>query len=76
MAAHEPAQSLAAFEETLRHEPNRFRALAGAATAARAVGDRATAAKHYAQLLKLGANADRPGRPELAEAARAMNPSR
>ena len=35
---HEPAQALPAFEATLQKEPNRFRALAGAARAARASG--------------------------------------
>jgi tetratricopeptide (TPR) repeat protein len=70
LAAHEPAQALAAFEATLRHEPNRFRALAGAATSARAIGDSAKAASYSAQLLKLGAHSDRPARPELVEAGR------
>jgi tetratricopeptide (TPR) repeat protein len=73
LAAHQPAEALAAFETTLSHEPNRFRALAGAATAASGAGDRAKAAKYYAQLLKLGAHADRPGRPELLQAAKAMH---
>jgi hypothetical protein len=72
LAAHEPAQALTAFEATLRHEPNRFRALAGAGKAASAAGDRAGAAKYYMALLKLGAHADRPRRPELVEAASAM----
>ncbi len=76
LAAHEPAQALAAFEATLRHDPNRFRALAGAAKAASAAGDRAATAKYYAELLKLGAHADRPGRSELVEAAREMHPPR
>jgi hypothetical protein len=76
LAAHEPAPALAAFEATLRHEPNRFRALAGAAKAARAVGDRATAARYSAELLKLGAHADRPRRAELIEAARGTGSSR
>ncbi len=66
----DPAPALKEFEATLRKEPNRFRALAGAATAATAMGDRATARKHYAQLLKICARDDRPGRPELIEARR------
>lgn len=69
LQAQRPVEALAAFEATLRKEPNRFRTLAGAARAAAAAGDRATARKYYAALLELGEGADRPGRPELAEAA-------
>ncbi len=76
LAAHQPAPALAAFEATLLHELNRFRALAGAARAAREAGDRAAARKYSAELLKLGARADRPGRRDLADAAREMNRSR
>ncbi len=65
---HEPAQALRAFEATLQKEPNRFRALAGAARAARQAGDRSTAAEHYSRLLKVAERADDPGRAELAEA--------
>ena len=56
------------FEATLKKEPNRFRALSGAAKAAAAAGDRATATRYYAQLLKVCARADAGARPELAEA--------
>ena len=70
LPAQQPVPALAAFEATLRHEPHRFRAVAGAARAASAAGERATAARYYGELLKLGALADRPGRPELIEAAR------
>lgn len=72
LVVDEPAQALAAFEATLRHEPNRFRALAGAARAASAAGNHALARKYAAELLRLAAHADRPGRPELVDAARAM----
>jgi Tfp pilus assembly protein PilF len=70
LAARQPGPALAAFQATLRHEPNRFRALAGAARAASEAGDRKTAATYYGELGKLGAHADRPGRPELVAAAR------
>ena len=70
LAAGQPGPALAAFEATLGHEPHRFRAVAGAARAASAAGDRPKAAKYYGELLQLGASADRPGRPELVEAAR------
>jgi hypothetical protein len=63
-----PADALAAFETTLKKEPNRFRAVHGAATAAAAAGQRAKAAEYRAMLRAITAHADRPGRPELADA--------
>src|SRR5262245_15875391 len=66
----EPAQALKEFEATLQKEPNRFRALAGAAKAAAASGDRTTARKYYDQLLKICVKGDTPGRPELQDARR------
>jgi hypothetical protein len=70
LEAHEPARALEEFTATLRKEPDRFRALAGAASAAAQAGDRQAAARHYARLVKTCARADTPGRPELAEARR------
>ena len=67
-----PAEAEEEFERTLMKEPNRFRALAGAARAAQLSGDRATGRAHYAQLLKVAAAADRPGRLELAQARQAV----
>jgi tetratricopeptide (TPR) repeat protein len=64
----QPAEALAAFEVTLTKEPNRFRALYGAARAAAAAGNRAKASGHYATLLRITGKADRPGRSELTEA--------
>ena len=64
----EPALALKEFEATMKKEPNRFRALAGAAKAAAAAGDRARATSYYAQLLKVCARADAGARPELADA--------
>jgi Tfp pilus assembly protein PilF len=64
----DPALALKEFEATMKKEPNRFRALAGAAKAAAAAGDRAKAARYYAQLLKMCARADAAARPELADA--------
>jgi tetratricopeptide (TPR) repeat protein len=69
---NEPAQALKEFEATLKKEPNRFRALAGAAKSAAAAGDRATARKYYDQLVKICVKGDTPGRPELQEARRAV----
>ena len=65
---HEPALALKEFQATLTKEPNRFRAVYGAAHAAALAGDRATASTDYDQLLKICVRADQPGRPELAEA--------
>jgi hypothetical protein len=64
----QPAQALTEFQATLGKEPNRFRALYGAARAASLAGDSATARNYYAELLKICERADSPGRPELAEA--------
>jgi len=70
LQVQEPALALQEFAATLQKEPDRFRALAGAARAAVQAGDRETAAKYYARLLKTCERADSPGRPELAEARR------
>jgi hypothetical protein len=70
---NEPAQALKEFEATLQKEPNRFRALAGAAKSAAAAGDRATARRYYDQLVKICVKGDTPGRAELQEARRAAS---
>jgi hypothetical protein len=55
-------EALAAFEATKAKEPNRFNGYAGAAKAAQALGDTATAKANYNKLLALAAdsNSDRP----------------
>jgi Tfp pilus assembly protein PilF len=68
----DPAGALREFQATLKKEPNRFRAMYGAAKAASLSGDRKLAQAHYQALLKMCANADQPGRPELAEARTAV----
>ena len=68
--AKRPADALAAFEGTMKKEPNRFRALHGAAVAAEAAGDAARARTYYSQLVELCRNADTPLRPELDAARR------
>jgi Tfp pilus assembly protein PilF len=76
LQTHEPALALKEFQATLKKEPNRFRAMYGAAHAAQMAGDHATAKTYYEQLLKICVKADQPGRPELAEArANAAKPS-
>jgi tetratricopeptide (TPR) repeat protein len=69
-----PSEALKEFEATLTKEPNRFRTLYGAAEAAKLAGDRQTALKYFRQLLKVAERADKPGRPELAEARSESRP--
>ena len=63
-----PGQALEQFEATLKREPNRFRALYGAARAAQLKGDREASRRYFRELLKVCEHADKPGRKELAEA--------
>jgi hypothetical protein len=54
-------EALAAFEATNAKEPNRFNGYAGAAQAAQAIGDTATAKANYEKLLALaGPDSNRP----------------
>ena len=73
LAAKRPSEALAAFEATMKREPNRFRALHGAAVAAEAAGDAAKARTYYSQLVELCRDADTPLRPELEAARRKTN---
>jgi tetratricopeptide (TPR) repeat protein len=59
--------ALAAFEATMKKEPNRFRGAYGAARAAELAGDRARASRYYKQLLEISKDADTE-RPEIASA--------
>ena len=63
-------EALAAFEATIKKEPNRFNAIAGAARAAERLGDQAKAKVYYQKLTTLAGNADTV-RPDLV-AARAF----
>ena len=65
--ASRPRDALAAFEATMKKEPNRFRGTYGAARAAEAAGDRAKAKTYYGQLLQIAREADTE-RPELIAA--------
>jgi hypothetical protein len=60
-------EALIAFEATKAKEPNRFNGYAGAAKAAQALGDTATAKANYEKLLALAADS-RSDRPVLAAA--------
>jgi tetratricopeptide (TPR) repeat protein len=64
---NQPKQALVEFENTLKREPNRFRALYGAARAAHSAGDTASSQKYFRRLLAICANGDKPGRKELAK---------
>ena len=63
---NQPAQALAEFEVSARHDPNRFRGTYGAALAAAQAGDAAKARAYYAKLTELAAKGD--PRPELQRA--------
>ena len=63
-----PKEALAEFQKTAAKEPNRFRAVAGAAEAAAASGDRALARRYSQQLLSVCVKSDAPGRAELVRA--------
>jgi hypothetical protein len=70
-----PADALKEFEATLKKEPNRFRAVAGAAKAAALAGNRARARTYASQLVKICERADTPGRPELVDAQKILKSS-
>ena len=72
---NQPVEALKAFEATLKKEPNRFRAVYGAAKAASLAANRAKSRTYYAQLLKICERGDIPGRPELIEARRILKSS-
>jgi hypothetical protein len=66
----QPAEALAAYEQTLKREPNRARTLHGAARAARLAGQEQLSRKYFEDLLKLLDPASK--RPALAEAKQAL----
>ncbi|HEX2890838.1 hypothetical protein [Vineibacter terrae] len=62
-----PVEALAAFEATLKKEPNRLGAYVGAAMAAEKAGDAAKARQYYAKVVAIAEGAD-DSRTEVAEA--------
>ncbi len=58
MEAGKPADALAEFRRSLARDPNRYHAIAGAAHAAMAMGDKVTAQSYFDQLLSVAARAD------------------
>lgn len=69
MEMDRPAEALAAYEASLKLEPNRARSLYGAGLAAERAGRRAIARKRYAEYVQLMDGAA-PGRDELEGARR------
>jgi Tfp pilus assembly protein PilF len=69
---NQPTQALEQFEAALKKEPNRFRALYGAARAAQLRGNREASRKYFAELLMVCERADKPGRAEVLEANNAV----
>ena len=67
LEAGDAKQALAAFEATMKKEPNRFRGAYGAARAAEAAGDRVAARKYFQQVAAIAKTAD-TDRPELVRA--------
>jgi hypothetical protein len=68
LQANQPGPALDQFEIDLKREPNRFRALYGAARAAQAKGDHETSRKYFRALQTVCEHADKPPRKELANA--------
>jgi tetratricopeptide (TPR) repeat protein len=67
LEAGQPKDALAAFEATMKKEPNRFRGAYGAAMAAEAMGNKDAARKYYRQVLEIAKDSDNL-RPELKRA--------
>jgi len=67
LEAGQSAAALAVFQALQQTEPRRFRAIAGAASAADAAGDRDEARRQYGQLLDV-AGSGGAGRPEVVTA--------
>ncbi|HKS04863.1 MAG TPA: hypothetical protein VJR92_01000 [Gemmatimonadaceae bacterium] len=53
MVHRQPAEALVAYETTFKREPNRLRTLVGAARAAKAASNNASASKYYGEVVKL-----------------------
>ena len=73
LVANQPGVAFVQFEETLKKEPGRFRALYGAAHAAQLSGNLDASRNYFRELLKVCERTDKPGRTELQEAERAIS---
>jgi tetratricopeptide (TPR) repeat protein len=72
LKANKASQAREAFAASLQHAPRRAESLLGLARAQTALGDKASAAKSYAELLEVWKNAD-PGYAPKEEAQRYMS---
>lgn len=75
MALGQPEPALVEYERSLKRDPNRFRAIYGAARAAETAGKTDLARDYFAKLRQLAANHD-SSRDELAYAERFLMPQR
>jgi len=73
LATDQPAPALEQFQATLKKEPGRFRALYGAGRAAQLAGRPDVSLGYFRELLKTCEQGDKPGRPELIEAKKALS---
>jgi hypothetical protein len=71
LAMKRPADALKQYEASQSREPNRFRGLFGAGSAAQQAGDAAKAKKYYGQLVKVAGKGE--ARPELKAARAYLN---
>ncbi len=71
LAMKRPADALKEYEASQSREPNRFRGLFGAGSAAQQAGDAAKAKKYYGQLVKVAGKGE--ARPELKAARAYLN---
>lgn len=69
---NQPEPAFAQFQMTLEKEPGRFRALYGAGHSAQLTENRSEMRKYFQELLNVCQNSDKPGRPELSGAAKAL----
>ncbi len=67
LESNQPQQALTEYEQSMKIDPNRFNGLYGAARAAQALKQYATAEKYYARLVK-NCEGSTSNRPELAQA--------
>jgi hypothetical protein len=68
LEAGQPAEAMREFEAVAQSEPNRFRAVSGAARSAEQLGNDEAARRHYVHLMEFAAQADDGARPDLAAA--------
>jgi len=76
LANNQPTLALEQFEATLKKEPGRFRALYGAGHAAQLAGRSDASRNYFRELVASCKNANRPSRPELIEAEKAVLPEK